>query len=127
LPSSGKYVFFGSVVSTNSQNTVDPFVYNSNGHYYWGAVSVINGVMYIDLESSPSNPQAGVYYNIEVLRDVANHKTDLWINGNLRVDASRAHVGNSNLVCSGVTWSDVSVTLYVDCVRAKNSYIGVEP
>ena len=127
LPSAGKYVFFGSLASTNSQNTVDPFIYNSNGQYYWGVVSVINGVMYLDLESSPSNPQAGVYYNVEVLRDVTNHKTDLWVNGNLRVDATRNHVGNSNLVCSGISWSDVSVTLYVDCVRAKTSYIGVEP
>jgi outer membrane biosynthesis protein TonB len=127
MPTSGNFVFFGSVANTNSQNTVDPFIFNSNGQYYWGVVSVINGVMYLDFESSPSNPQAGVYYNVEVLRDVTNHKTDLWINGNLKVDATRTHIGNSNLVASGVTWSDVTVTLYVDCVRAKTSYIGVEP
>jgi hypothetical protein len=127
LPAPGTFLYLGSIQNSNSQNTVDPFIYNSNGRYYWGAVTVINGAFYWDYESSPSNPQVGTYYNVELLRDVANHKTDLWINGALKVDASRAHVGNSNFICTGVSWADSSATIYVDCVRVRASYIGVQP
>ncbi len=127
LPSSGNYICLGSIQNSNSQNTVDPFIYNLNGQYYWGAVSVINGVLYWDRESTPSNPQAGTYYNVELLRDVTNHKTDLWVNGVLKLDVSRVHVGNSNVICTGISWTDVTATAYVDCVRVKTSYVGIEP
>lgn len=127
LPSSGKYLYLGSIQNINSQNTVDPFIYNSNGQYYWGAISVINGVAYKDMEATPSNPQIGTYYNVELLRDTANHKTDLWINGALKVDASRWHAGNSNLICTGISWADSAAAIYVDCIRVRTSYVGVEP
>lgn len=127
LPAPGSRVCLGSIQNTNWQNTVDPFIYNSNGQYYWGIVSVINGVFYWDLEPTPSNPQAGTYYTVEFLRDVTNHKTSLWIDGILKVDARRNHVGNSNIICTGISWSDSPITTYVDCVRIKTTYIGAEP
>ena len=127
LPTSGRYLFLGSIQYTNSQNTVNPFIYNLNGQYYWGTISVINGVSYLDREATASNPKTGTYYNVEVCRDVTNHRTNLWIDGNLKVNASRTHVGNSNLICTGISWADSSATIYVDCVKVKTSYIGVEP
>jgi hypothetical protein len=126
LPSIGNYLYLGSLQNTNSQNTVDPYIYNSNGQYYWGAISVINGVPNWDREPVPSNLQTGIYYSLEVLRDVANRKTSLWVDGNLKVDASRAHVGNTNLLCTGVSWGDRAATVYVDCVSVKTSYVGPE-
>jgi len=126
LPTSGNYICLGSVQSTSSQNTVDPFIYNFNGQYYWGAVSVINGNMYWDRQSSASNPTAGTYYTVEVCRDVTNHKTSLWVDGNLKLEVTRQHSGNSNLIFSGISWADSPTTVYVDCVRAKTSYIGLE-
>lgn len=126
LPPLGSRTCLGSIQNTNWQNTVDPFIYNSDGQYYWGIVSVINGVFYWDLEPTPSNPQAGTYYTVEFLRDVTNHKTSLWIDGTLKVDVTRNHVGNSNLVFTGISWSDSTITTYVDCVRIKTTYIGPE-
>lgn len=127
LPPPGSRVCLGSIQNMNWQNTVDPFIYNSNGQYYWGIVSVINGVFYWDLEPTPSNPQAGTYYTVEFLRDVTNHKTSLWIDGTLKVDVTRNHVGNSNIIFTGISWSDSPITAYVDCVRIKTTYIGPEP
>ncbi len=126
LPSSGRYLYLGSLQSSNSQNTVDPFIYNSNGQYYWGTISIINGAAYWDRESSPSNPKVGTYYNVEICRDVTNHRTRLWIDGTSKVDAARSHVGNTNLLCTGVSWAESASTINVDCVRVKNTYVGPE-
>lgn len=95
--------------------------------YYWGIVSVVNGVFYYDLELTASNPVAGTYYTVEVLRGVTNHKTDLWVNGVLKVDVTRNHICNSNNICTGVSWSDSAMMVYVDCVKVNGMYIGPEP
>jgi hypothetical protein len=119
--------FLGRIQNTNWQNTLDPFIYNNNGKYYWGTVSVVNGVFYYDMESAASTPVVGIYYTVEVLRDVTNHKTDLWVNGVLKVDVIRNHIGNSNSICTGVSWADSAMTVYVDCVKVNGTYIGPEP
>jgi hypothetical protein len=126
LPSSDCYLYLGSLQNSNSENTLDPFIYNSNGQYYWGVVSVINGAFYWDREAAPSNPQVGVYYTVEFCRDTANQRSRLWIDGALKVDASRSHVGNTNLLCTGISWSDSSGAVFIDCVIVKTSYIGPE-
>ena len=124
LPSPGKYLYLGSIQYTNSYNTMDPFIYNSNGQYYWGTISVINGAAYWDMEATPSNPQTGVYYHVEFCRDVTNHRSTLWIDGTVKVDAARSHSGNSNLICTGISWAEMPATIYVDSVKVKVSYIG---
>ncbi|MCL5949921.1 MAG: glycoside hydrolase family 5 protein, partial [Candidatus Bathyarchaeota archaeon] len=43
-PSSGRYLYFGSIQSKGAQNTVAPFIYGKSGQYYWGVLTVINGV-----------------------------------------------------------------------------------
>jgi hypothetical protein len=126
LPAPGAYLCLGSLQNANSQNTLDPFIYNSNGQYYWGIVSVINGAFYWDREATPSNPQVGVYYNIESCRDTANQRSRLWINGASKVDVSRMHVGNTNMLCTGISWSDSATSVYVDCVLVKTTYVGPE-
>lgn len=58
----------GTIQSSNSNNNVDVYIENSNGQYYWGVYSSINGAVYHDRESTASNPKAGTYYGIETLR-----------------------------------------------------------
>ena len=83
LPSSGNRIYLGTIQSSNSNNNVDVFIENSGGQYYWGTYSSINGVVYHDRESSPSNPQVGVYYCVETCRDATNSRSKLWVDGTL--------------------------------------------
>ncbi|MGD6809815.1 MAG: WD40/YVTN/BNR-like repeat-containing protein [Candidatus Bathyarchaeia archaeon] len=126
LPVPGSYLYLGSLQNSNSQNTLDPFIYNSNGQYYWGMVSVINGAFYWDREATPSNPQTGIYYNVEICRDTTNQRSRLWIDGALKVDANRPHVGNTNTLCTGISYSESGSTVYVDCVRINTAYVDPE-
>jgi hypothetical protein len=88
---------------------------------------VVNGVFYYDMESTPSNPVTGTYYTEEFLRDVANHETTLWVDGVQKLDVTRIHIGNSNIIGTGITWSDSAMTVYVDGVKVNGTYIGPEP
>lgn len=126
LPTQGTYLYLGSLQNSNSENTLDPFIYNSNGQYYWGTVSVINGVFYWDREATPSNPKTGVYYNVEVCRDTAGQRSQLWVDGASKVNAVRAHVGNTNMLCTGISYAESGSTVYVDCVRVSTVYIDPE-
>jgi hypothetical protein len=126
LPASGCYLYLGSLQNVDSQNTLDPFIYNSNGQYYWGTVTVINGAFYWDQEAAPSNPQIGVYYNVEICRDTASQHSRLWIDGNLKVDANRAHAGNTNQLCTGISYAESAATVYVDCIQVNTAYIDPE-
>ena len=126
LPSSGNRIYLGTIQSSNSNNNVDVFIENSGGQYYWGTYSSINGAVYHDRESSPSNPQAGVYYCVETCRDVTNSRSKLWVDGTLKVDVSRPHVGNANNIYSGISYTPNSATVYFDCVKVSTAYIEPE-
>jgi hypothetical protein len=125
LPPSGSRVYLGTIQNTDSNNNVDVYIENQNGQYYW-IVPSINGVVYHDREVLPSNPQANVYYCVESLRDVTNGRSKLWVDGALKVESAKAHVGNANRIFSGVTYSFSAATVYVDCVKVSTSYIGPE-
>jgi photosystem II stability/assembly factor-like uncharacterized protein len=126
LPAQGTYLYLGSLQNSNSENTLDPFIYNSNGQYYWGTVSVINGAFYWDRETMPSNPKTGVYYNVEICRDTAGHRSQLWVDGTSKVNADRPHVGNTNFLCTGISYSESSSTVFIDCIKVSTTYIGPE-
>jgi hypothetical protein len=125
LPPSGA-VFILALFRTQTQTTIDVYVENQNGQYYWGLYASINGVVYHDREMSPSNPQANVYYCVESMRDVTNARSKLWVDGVLKVDTVKPHIGNANRVYSGITYAFNTATLYVDCVKVSTSYIGPE-
>jgi hypothetical protein len=126
LPTSGTRLYLGTIQNTNSNNNVDVFIENSSGQYYWGIYSSINGAIYNDRETTPSNPQLGQYYCVESCRDVTNSRSRLWVDGTLKVDVSRPNSGNANGIYSGITWTTNTATVYVDCIKIANSYIQPE-
>ena len=126
LPTSGSRIYLGTIQSDNSNNNVDVYLENDGGQYYWGIFSSINSAVYHDRESSPSNPQVGVYYCVETCRDATNSRSKLWIDGTIRVDVSRPHVGNANKIYSGISYTPNSATVYFDCVKVATTYIEPE-
>jgi hypothetical protein len=126
LPSSGNRLYLGTIQNTDSNNNVDVYIENGGGQYYWGVYTSINGAIYHDRESAPSNLGAGVYYCVETCRDAANSRSRLWVDGALKVDVSRPHVGYANGVYSGISWTTSPATVYVDCVKVSTSYIQPE-
>ncbi|MDR0372393.1 MAG: hypothetical protein LBI79_02345, partial [Nitrososphaerota archaeon] len=126
LPPSDSRLYLGTIQNSNSNNNVDLFIENNNGQYYWGVYTSINGAIYHDREPTPSNPRANIYYCVELCRDATNSRSRLWVDGTLKVDASRPHSGNANGIYIGLTWATASSTIYVDCIKISTSYIPPE-
>jgi photosystem II stability/assembly factor-like uncharacterized protein len=124
LPSDGTRTYLGTIESVNSQNTVDAYVENVGGQYYWGLFTAINGVVYEDREAAASNLTAGTYYCIETCRDVTNGLNCLWVDGVLKVAAPHSNAGISTIIACGISWTDSAATVYVDDVEASTAYIG---
>jgi hypothetical protein len=126
LPPPNHRLYLGTIQNTNSNNNADIFIENTNGQYYWGIYTSINGTTYHDYESTPSNPKINIYYCVTLCRDTINNQSRLWIDGTLRVDVSRPHFGNANAIYCGITWTTTTSLLYVDCVKVSTTYIPQE-
>lgn len=125
LPSSGNRIYLGSI-EANSQNNIEVYLQNIQGQYYWGIYERINGRQYYDQETTASNPKTGTYYAVEFCRDSVGHVSKLWIDGTLRVDANRPHVGYSDRIFSGITSVSSQTVAYVDNVKVSTTYIGID-
>jgi photosystem II stability/assembly factor-like uncharacterized protein len=126
LPSVGGYTYLNGIAYEDLSNAVTVYLHNNGGHYYWGLLSTVNGVQYHLEESTPSEPQAGVYYCLEMCRDTTEGLNQLWVNNALVVEASVPNSGNSNAVFTGLTSSSTSVTVYFDSIKVGTSLIGTE-
>jgi hypothetical protein len=125
LPTSGNRLFLGTIQS-NQRNSVEVFIENNQGRYCWGLCTSIDGNQYYDRETNDSNPQIGTYFAIEMCRDSINYKSKLWVDGTLKIDVDRSHVGYADRVYSGITWTNTRAVVYVDNIKVSSIYIGVD-
>jgi hypothetical protein len=123
LPALGDRLYLGAI-ETNSRNSVEVFVENRGGIYYWGLLTVVNGRSYVNLEVVASNPRAGTYYAVEFCRDTAADECKLWVDGTLKIDAIRANAGGASRVYCGITGTNTKTVVYIDSVKVSDSYIG---
>lgn len=134
------YVRFGTLPTAGTSQGLMSINVNGDGNFdlgslvqfqgadlYWGLTITENGVQEFDLEAAPSNPIAGVYYCVEMLRDATNDIERLWINGQLKVDKAVAITNtNVNQVYAGVGFSDTACSVYCDNFVVADDYIGPE-
>lgn len=123
LPTSGNRLFLGTIYA-NSRNSMELYIANSRGRYYWGVCSSINGRNYYNMEVTASNPKIGNYYAVEMCRDSIDDRSKLWVDGTLKIDVSRLHIGNAYRVYSGITGTNTRTVAYVDNIKVATSYIG---
>lgn len=124
----GELCMLGGIGATDYQNAVFPQILRSGGANYWSVAVWIGGVNTANpTEASASNPSLDTWYCIEVLRDVTNSRTKLWVNGVLKIDVASSHSGNNNRIWAGSGYITVSGhAAYHDCVITADAYIGVE-
>jgi hypothetical protein len=128
LPSSnGQWFDCGGIGYNNWQNAVFATLKNIGGNKYWGVTYYIGGVGTYVYESTASNPSEDTWYCLELVRDVTNGRTKLYVDGVLKVDTASNHVGNSNMVWAGVDFVNYAgLDTYHDCVVVADAYIGPE-
>ncbi|MCL5877936.1 MAG: glycoside hydrolase family 5 protein [Candidatus Bathyarchaeota archaeon] len=124
LPTYGNRLYLGTI-QANSRNSVEVFIENRGGNYYWGLLTLVNGRSYFNREAVASNPHTGTYYAIEFCRDTAEDKSKLWVDGTLKIDVDRANAGGANRVYSGITGTNAKSLVYIDNVKVSDSYIGI--
>jgi hypothetical protein len=91
----------------------------------WELFDYVGGVAYHTYDTQ--GPSINTWYCVEILRDVANGRSKLWIDGELRLDVAEAHSGNSNIVTHGVVYAYyVTANVYCDCCVVADAYVGVE-
>lgn len=122
LPGSGKRLFLGSLQSNNG--SVQVFVQNYNGRYYWGVSTTVNGRTTYDREAASSSIRTGVYMLVELCRDSLSNSTSLWVDGALEVTSQRSNIGAVSTVNVGVLGAPGRTTVYVDDVVVSTVYIG---
>ena len=123
MPTSGNRLYLGAI-QANSENSVEVYIENRGGRYYWGICTTENDKAYFDREAIPSNPKIGTYYVIELCRDSIHDRSKLWVDGNLKIDVYRANSGNAYRVYCGITGTNNYAVVYVDNVKVATAYIG---
>jgi len=68
------------------------------------------------------------WYCVEILRDVTNQTSKLWVNRNLIAQRlSDAHSGDNNLVYVGIEWiTSLATNVYFDYATIADAHIGPE-
>jgi hypothetical protein len=105
---------------------MEVYIENNQGVNYWGLCTSIDGRKYCDRETNASNPQIGTYFAIEMCRDSIDYKSKLWVDGTLKIDVVRFHVGYADRVYSGITWTNTRAVVYVDNIKVSSIYIGID-
>lgn len=109
-------------------NCLEAMIRRTSGVLYWGLIMVVDGYMGVYDASSTPAIALNTWYCVEILRDVTNHGSKLWVDGNLLLDRVDVHVGNSDRVWGGIldkTWATTS-TVICDCYVVADTYIGLE-
>ena len=111
-------------------NSVVVIVRNSAGTMQWGLIVFVGGAGTFYYEATPSNPQTGIWYCVEILRDLTNQCARLWVDGVLKVNATGlSQVDNTARARCGITNSNgetVTARIFFDCVVVADAYIGPE-
>jgi hypothetical protein len=121
----GAVILGGCGANVATPNDVMAGIMNVSGAFYWCLYVHVNGVETLFAEAAPSNPVAGQYYAVKILRDVTNNQVSLWIDGVLKISQSIAlggSVNNSTVVYGGMTFNNSAVnqTLYLGDVDAED-------
>jgi len=126
LPSvDNDYFDFSGIGLTSWQDSVFGNVKKISGAIYWGMTTYVGGTRNQGWESSPSNPTTGVWYCTELVRDVTNSSSKLYVDGTLKKDLATSHFGNSNMVFDGISYINYAgLVAIVDCVVVADTYIG---
>lgn len=114
----------GSLQSDNG--SVQVFVQNYNGRYYWGVSTTANGRTTYDREAVSSSIRTGVYMMVELCRDSSSNSTKLWVDGALEVNSQRSNIENISTVNVGILAAPSKTTIYVDDVKVSTEYIGIK-
>lgn len=111
----------------NGDDEVRLRIYRSSSATYWQLRNFVDGSPTDYAESTASNPAANTYYCVEILRDTYWGKITLWVDGVQKIYQDSLSMNYQNTVFYvGNVASDISTTVYVDCVVAADAYIGPE-
>ncbi|MFA5307204.1 MAG: hypothetical protein WC365_07195 [Candidatus Babeliales bacterium] len=112
----------------NQSNATVVGIYNDGGTLKWNLWGFEADAWFGNLSSV--TPTTGVWYCVEVKRDVTNDQNQLWINGVLVSTVNVAMAQGANKVFAGFPGIDATVddviSLYFDCAVVADAYIGVE-
>ena len=123
IPASGTNITLIFVRQVSS-NTYGAFatLNNVSNSLYWGLIIIENSVTTYLKEAVASNPVAGNYYNLIVLRDVTNDIERLWVNGTLKISSNMAITTDATEVVVGVSAGEAQ-DLYFDSVTISDNNI----
>ena len=109
----------------NYTNSVTAQILYHDGNYYWQLATSDGLNNYFD-QSVSSNITTGVWYCIEIKRDVINGQEQLWVDGVSKVSAAYNITGNSDRLEVGITYGGnvpgTGNTCYVDDVAITGAY-----
>ncbi len=109
----------------NHTNSVTAQILYHDGNYYWQLTTSDGSNSYHD-RSVASNITTGVWYCIEIKRDVINGLEELWVDGVSMVSAAHNITGKTNQLEVGITYggnlSGTGNTCYVDDVVIIGDY-----
>jgi hypothetical protein len=117
-----------SMSDTPENNGIAAAIHINNGNYYWELICAVNNYYTYYDEATPSNPQVGTWYEVQILRDVTNQKIDLWVNGINVVDVSGlSQTSATTLAKVGLDYVEytnpTSTTGYFDAFTVSTDYI----
>jgi hypothetical protein len=134
LPVSGgdrTLVVLTSLSDDTDANAVASSIQLKNGNYFWQLIYAVNNYYSYVTESTPSNPQIGKYYEVQILRDLTNQKTSLWVNGvNLVTVTGLSQVAGSTEAKVGFDYVDytnpATSSGYFDDFSVDTNYIPLD-
>lgn len=117
----------GTDLSNYWQNGIMSRIINNVGGLSWGLRTTLAGVEIFHYEVIASNPVTGVWYCLEIERNVTLNLQRLWVNEQLKVSSSDVSNLDNNVIQVGFNGStDPSLlTSYQDDVVANDHYIGI--
>lgn len=134
------YVKFNQLNITNGQSL--PVLVLDNGNWQYGVYAAVynnGGTLRWQLRSFDAvtgtvntlgthTPVTGVWYCVEIKRDVTNDLQELFIDNVSEASGTAVIINNSSRVIAGVQYQPQNDTneLYLDCVVAADAYIGPE-
>lgn len=125
LPDNGTHFYFGSIADAvpSAGTGTAVAILNTGGQFFW--------VLFDDgfgetSEAVASNPSAGVYYSIELLRDRTNGIERLYVDGVLKVTRNDALTTDATNIAVGTDFNDngKASNIYHDSVIASTTLIG---
>ncbi|PVX25433.1 MAG: hypothetical protein CW691_04625, partial [Candidatus Bathyarchaeum sp.] len=108
--------------------SVSAGITNDGGTQKW-LLTVTENSNSSNYTSTGTSPEAGVWYCVEIKRDVTNNEQQLWVDGVSRIFATETITSNTSYGECGLIWnsdSSTAHTVYVDCAVIADTYIGTD-